>query len=79
MSSLHNESILLGLSFLEATAKKDEEMNALLLEKFSKDEIIRGLVMVSMAMTTLGASARNSDFFTMIETARKAIIVKSDT
>lgn len=81
MSSLNTESLLLGLGFLEAAAKKDSEMSKMFLEHFNKDEIIKGLVMVSMAMTSLSANNEkygDVDLFDMIEIARKTVLSKTD-
>lgn len=81
MSSLNTDSLLLGLGFLEASARKDSEMSKMYLASFNKDEIIKGLVMVSMAMTSLSANNEkygDVDLFDMIEMARKTVLSKTD-
>ena len=80
MSTLNNDSLLLGLSFLEATAKRDADMTKMINDSFSQDEIIKGLTMVAMAMTTLSASNEKyagSSMLDMIEMARQTVIIKT--
>ena len=75
MSEIQNDALLVGLAYLEAVMKGDDEMRTLVESTYSKDEIIKSLTAVSLAMTTVVAHHKGSDFSALevINTARLAV------
>jgi hypothetical protein len=80
MSATNRDSILIGLNYVEAVLKNDDDMKSVINETVSKDELIHALLSVSMIMTGVATreNATGATYFDTIGKARKIALGKTE-